>query len=338
MNRNAQPTMKDVAREAGVALGTVSRVFNGFPVGADYRRRVEAAAEKLNYRVNNYARGLKTNKTYWVGLLMPSLRHPFFAALTDELTACLMHRGYLTHVMITNFDQDAEQKCFTLVEQNKVDGVIALTYQPELDVDPAIPVVSIDRKLNEWTPCVSSDNYRGGQIAAEKLSQLGARKLLFLHIGSDVRGEADLRGPGFEDYCRSNKIEHEVLYVYDRETEAPIFRFLEEHIRAGGFSFDGIFCNTDRLALRVCSWLTAMGIRIPDDVQVIGYDGIIDFATGRCLCSTIMQPITQMAERAVDLLLSPEDARTGATYRLPVTYVPGGTTKDSSDAIGSTSI
>jgi DNA-binding LacI/PurR family transcriptional regulator len=119
--------MKDVAREAGVALGTVSRVFNGFPVGDEYRERVEAAAEKLNYRVNNYARGLKTNKTFCVGLLMPSMRHPFFAALIDELTASLMRHGYLTHVMITNFDPDAEQKSFTLVEQNKVDGIIALT-------------------------------------------------------------------------------------------------------------------------------------------------------------------------------------------------------------------
>ena len=127
MKKTSQPTMKDVAREAGVALGTVSRVFNGFPVGAGYRERVEAAAEMLNYRVNNYARGLKTSKTYCVGLLMPSLRHPFFAVLTDELTACLMHRGYLTHVMITNFDPEAERKSFTLVEQNKVDGIIALT-------------------------------------------------------------------------------------------------------------------------------------------------------------------------------------------------------------------
>ena len=93
MNRKIPPTMKDVAREAGVALGTVSRVFNGFPVGEEYRERVEAAAEKLNYRVNNYARGLKINKTFCIGLLMPSLSHPFFATLIDELTACLMRRG-----------------------------------------------------------------------------------------------------------------------------------------------------------------------------------------------------------------------------------------------------
>ena len=150
MKQSSPPTMKDVAREAGVALGTVSRVFNGFPVGEDYRQRVEDAAKKLNYRVNNYARGLKINKTNCVALLMPSLRHPFFAVLTDELTACLMGHGFLTHVMITNFDPDAEQKSFTLVEQNKVDGIIALTYRPELEVDSSVPIVTIVRQLSRW--------------------------------------------------------------------------------------------------------------------------------------------------------------------------------------------
>ena len=74
---NAAPTMKDVAAEAGVALGTVSKVFNHIPVGEAYRLRVEEAARKLGYQVNNYARGLKTNKTNTVALIWPNLRHPF---------------------------------------------------------------------------------------------------------------------------------------------------------------------------------------------------------------------------------------------------------------------
>ncbi len=82
MKKTDSPTMKDVAREAGVALGTVSKVINNIPVGESYRQRVEDAIEKLGYHVNSYARGLKTNKTNCVALLMPSLRHPFFAILT----------------------------------------------------------------------------------------------------------------------------------------------------------------------------------------------------------------------------------------------------------------
>ena len=108
MNSGNAPTMKDVAREAGVSLGTVSKVINGIPVGEQYRRKVEAATKKLGYQVNNYARGLKTNKTNCVALVMPSLRHPFFAALTDELTSCLMRIGYRSLLMTTNYDSTAE--------------------------------------------------------------------------------------------------------------------------------------------------------------------------------------------------------------------------------------
>ena len=144
MKKTSQPTMKDVAREAGVSLGTVSKVINHVSVGDAYQKRVEAAIEKLGYQVNNYARGLKTNKTYCIALLMPSLKHPFFAVLTDALTESLMHHHYRALLMITNYDPEAEKKCFLLGQQNKVDGVIALTYHPNLaEIDevefPAFP-------------------------------------------------------------------------------------------------------------------------------------------------------------------------------------------------------
>ena len=338
MNHSSQPTMKDVAREAGVALGTVSRVFNGFPVGDDYRQRVEEAARKLNYHVNNYARGLKTNRTFCVGLLMPSLQHPFFAGLIDELVASLMRRGYRTNVMITNFDPDAEQKCFELIEQNKIDGVVALTYRPDIVVEANVPIVTVDRQFDVRIPCVSSDNFRGGQLAAEKLVELGCRKLLFLRIGPTIQSEADRRGPGFEDVCRRTGTPYQSIIVNDEETEAPIYRYLAEHLHDGQFDFDGIFCNTDGLALRVCSYLEENGIRIPEDVQMIGYDGIIDFATGRYVCSTIVQPLRQMAEKAVDLLLAPESAADETMFRLPISYVPGGTTRDGPAAVGDDSV
>ena len=75
--KDSSPTMKDVALEAGVALGTVSKVFNNLPVGESYRRRVEEAAQRLGYQVNSYARGLKTNKTYSVALILPNITDPF---------------------------------------------------------------------------------------------------------------------------------------------------------------------------------------------------------------------------------------------------------------------
>ena len=133
----------------------------------------------------------------------------------------LMRREYRAIVTITNYDKQAEQRCLNMVRQNKVDGIIALTYNclnmvrqnkvdgiialtynPDLEVDPAIPFVSIDRHFRAEVPCVSSDNFGGGQLAARKLLQLGCRKLLFLRLGTDVASEADKRRAGFEAVCR----------------------------------------------------------------------------------------------------------------------------------------
>ena len=325
---DAPPTMKDVAREAGVSIGTVSKVINGIPVGESYRRRVEAAIRALGYHVNTYARGLKTNKTSCVALVKPSLRHPFFAHLTDELTACLMRRGYRSLLMITDFDPEAEQKCFNMVRQNKADGVIALTYSPDLETGDDLPIVTIDRHLGYQVPCVSSDNYAGGELAADKLLSLGCKKLLFVRIGPEIRGEADRRGQGFEHKCREHGADYTRLSLSDLETEAPIYRFLEQHLHDGALDFDGIFCNTDDLAARVIAHLRANGVDIPGQVQIIGYDGISDYATGRYACSTIEQPIAQMAEAAVEILLDPDRVFSGERCTLPIRYIPADTTRD----------
>lgn len=329
MKSNHAPTIKDVARESGLSLATVSKVINDLPVGKISRRRVEEAIEKLGYRVNPYARALKSSKTDTVALLIPSMKHPFFAHLTDALIECLTREGYRSIVMITNSDSETEQKCFSLVKNNLADGVIALTYSPNIKVDSAIPVVTIDRHLGDTIPCVSSNNFRGGEIAAEKLIELGCRKLLFLRISAPIPGEPDKRYTGFQSVCSSRGIPYEKVLVNDRDTEEPIYRFLEEHFGGGKADFDGIFCNSDILAVRVKRFLEQRGVAVPNQVQIIGFDGIINPFINRNVCSTIEQPLAQMAQVAVTLLMNPVDTTEGMNVLLPVRYVPGGTTKDS---------
>jgi len=326
--REGSPTMKDVAREAGVALGTVSKVFNDLPVGESYRARVEEAARKLGYQVNSYARGLKMNRTYSAALILPNVTDPFFAALAQHVSQSLAERGYKLILALTAADPEAEQRCIRMVQQNKVDGVIGLTYDPNLEVDPRLPYVSIDRKFDPGTPCVSSDNFGGGQLAAEKLLELGCRKLLFLRIGSRVPGESDKRGDGFESVCRQKNVEHAALRKYDSEGLEPFRAFLREHMEEGKFAYDGVFCATDSLACRVMEMLRELGVRVPEDVQLIGFDGIRRFAVGGYYCSTILQPAGRLAETCVDLLLREDRSSLPSLICLPVTYVSGGTTKE----------
>ncbi len=111
---NSAPTMKDVAKEAGVALGTVSKVVNGLPVGSSYRIRVEEAIQKLNYQVNSYAQGLKAKKTYTIALLIPNTIDPFYASLTYHINMALSKRKYRMLLCATDFDPKQEQEYISL--------------------------------------------------------------------------------------------------------------------------------------------------------------------------------------------------------------------------------
>ena len=327
MNKK-KPTMKDVAREAGVALGTVSKVFNGIAVGRDYRERVEAAAARLGYSVDSYARGLRSGRTNTIAVILPGLDHSFFSSLANALSYELQRRDYRMILVTTQFDIHAESRCIQMVRQNKVDGIIGLTYTTDLHLSGDLPYVSIDRLIGPGIPCVSSDNFLGGVMAAEKLIALGCRKPLFLRIGSRVVGETDKRGAGFSTACEAAGLQAFSLRIDDESGMEAIFAFLDAHIRNGVLNYDGIFCNTDRLVFFVRRYLEQRGVRVPEDVQMIGYDGTRHFFTGDYVCSTIVQPVQQMAETAVRILTNEEQYRLSALVCLPVSYAPGGTTRE----------
>ena len=321
------PTMKDVAREAGVALGTVSKVFNGIPVGDSYRTKVEAAAQKLGYQVNQYARGLRANKTYTVAVILPGVDHPFFSALAQHICTSLAQRNHRMLLYVTASRPDMEQLCVNMVRQNRVDGIIGLTYNP-LKIDDDLPFVSIDRSFTSDIPCVASDNYSGGRMAAEKLLELGCKRLAFLRTGSVNPSETDKRGDGFEMVCRTRNIHYDAIRLKDGD-DLEVFReFFCSHISDGKIDVDGVFCSTDLLAWRVQVMLEELGIRVPEDVQIIGFDGVRRFGGESLYCSTIVQPIQKIAETSVDLLLDKDRTNAPALICLPVTYAPGGTTRE----------
>ena len=175
----SSPTMKNVAQEAGVALSTVSKVVNGLPVGQPYKIRVENAIKKLNYQVNSYAQGLKSSKTYTVALLIPNTQNPFFSSLTYHINIALLRKNYKMLLCCTDSNSSQEQEYITMAQQNKVDGIIGLTYNPELVIEKNTPYVSIDRSMGPDIPCVACDNFAGGQLAAEKLASLGCKNVAF---------------------------------------------------------------------------------------------------------------------------------------------------------------
>ena len=325
---NSTPTMKDVALEAGVALGTVSKVVNGLPVGEDYRIRVENAIKKLNYQVNSYAQGLKANKTRTIALLIPNTLEPFYASLTYHINLALLKRKYRMLLCPTDYDSNLEQEYITMAQQNKVDGIIGLTYNPNLVIEESTPFVAIDRSMGPKIPCVASDNFAGGQLAAEKLADLGCKNIAFLRTGSSLTNEPNKRKAGFENGCLSRGLQYEMKIIEDGEPFEEFETFLIEHLHDGKLSFDGIFCVTDGLAYSIVKTLQRLQQRVPEDIQVIGFDGTKYFGNKDYTCSTIVQPVPEIAELCVELLLQENPLSRPPLICLPVTYAYGGTTKE----------
>ena len=325
--RRAVPTMKDVAREAGVSLGTVSKVVNGIPVGKEYKEKVEAAVSKLEYRINSYAKGLKSSQTYTVAVMVPNLISPFFAKLVDAINRELSARQYRMLFYATDYDPQQEQELVMLAEQQKVDGIICLSYNPNLKVSEDVPFVSIDRYFGAQIPCVSSDNYGGGRLAAEKLVENGCKNLAFLRIGSRLTNEPNKRRDGFISACEAMEVPYTMKIVDDYTPYAAFEGFLQEHYHAGKLDFDGIFCVTDSLAHQIVVTLQAMGLRVPEDVQIIGFDGARHFGDLELTCSTIVQPVEDMAAICVDMVLEKRSSKVASLVCLPVSYAYGGTTR-----------
>ncbi len=324
--RTASVTIKDVAREANVALGTVSKVINGLPVGAEYKIRVEEAIKKLDYHVNYYARSLKSNRTNTVAVIVPNLVNPYFCKIASCINNSLSKRNYQMLVFCTDYDIVQEQNLVNSAE-NKVDGIICLSYNPHLKISEEIPFISIDRYFGGRIPCVASDNYGGGRIAAEKLIQCGCKNLAMFWVGSTLTNEPSKRREGFSAACESLGVPYDVQCVNDGMPLSIFEDFLKEHTHSGKLSIDGIFCVTDRLAVIIIGMLNKMGFRVPDDVQVIGFDGLRQMGELDYYCSTIVQPVEMIAESCVNLIIDRESESIPTLMCLPVQYAFGGTTK-----------
>lgn len=318
--------MSDVAREAGVALGTVSKVINGQSVGESYRLKVEAAVKKLNYQVNNSARSLKTDRTYTVAFIVPNTITPYFALLTHYINMALERRNYKMLLCFTEYDREREQDFIQMVRQNRADGIIALTYNPHLEIPEGIPFVTIDRFFSVSVPCVAADNFAGGRMAAHELKRRGCKRVAFMRYGSRLTNEPSKRKDGFISGCMELGLPYECLLLDDGTPLSAFESFLRANMEGDRLTFDGLFCGTDTVAYQVIGILRNMGLRVPEDVQVIGFDGIRMFGDLDYICSTIVQPVADIAEACVSMVLSPDFKGLPSLICLPVTYADGGTT------------
>ncbi len=325
--RNA-PTMADVAREAGVALGTVSRVVNGEQVGDEFREKVNAAIQRLGYQYNVSGRALRTNRTNTIAFIIPNTINPYFALLVHHINVALEKRNYRMMLCFTGYDHNREIEYIQMAQQNRVDGIIALTYNPHLSIPEDVPFVTIDRFFSVSVPCIASDNFGGGYLAAHKLKEFGCKNVAFLRASSTLTNEPSKRKDGFVAACVEMGLPFEVMALEDGQPFSEFEKFLSGHLHDGRLDFDGLFVGTDSLAWLIIQVLRKKQIRVPEDVQVIGFDGIRMFGDLEYTVSTIVQPVQEIAETCVTTVLSKEISSVPSLICLPVRYEYGGTTKE----------
>ncbi len=322
--------IKDVAKLAGCGIATVSRVINksGY-VKNETRDKVEKVIKELGYQPNEIARSMTLQKNHIIAFILPTSRHLFFGELLYYVEEELFDYGY--KLMLCNSSEKLEKEILYLdmLKNNRVDALILLTNNDvEKYLNKSLPIVSFDRYFDN-VPYVASDNYNGGVLAAKRLLKHGCKKIMF--IGDDAQGEhtnvktdVSLRRIGFLKTLKENGIEDVINLEYPLKnyfiTEEQFEGYLREYP-----DFDGVFCISDAVAYTVIKVLEKKGIRVPEDVKVIGYDGGRTFNNlGKKITSINQDPI-KLAKAIIDLLLSFNPKNLNRKIVVPVEIAEGDT-------------
>jgi DNA-binding LacI/PurR family transcriptional regulator len=280
-----RPKIQDVAALAGVSLGSVSAVLNDKPSVSDATRaRVQAAIEQLGYRPDLYASNLARRQTQVLGVVVSDLGNPFFAETAQALEAEAARHGYRIALTATNFSEEQHRIAVQQLLDARVAGIAIMTseHNPATQAmvqTGGVPAVFLDVGLPaEHSTNIRVDARGGMRAAVEHLIALGHRDILFLrnslHAEDAPLLSHRLRDQGLAAAVRA--AQPEGLRLHTLDIAGPAAEAGEAAIRQalGTFPFTAVLCVTDMVALGACRGLQSNGLRVPEDVSVIGFDNI----------------------------------------------------------------
>lgn len=321
-------TMKDVAEVAGVTVTTVSRVLNnrGY-ISEKTRKKVYDTMQQLNYRPNEMARSLLRKKSNLIGLIIPTVSHPFFSELTNYIEYYAYKLGY--KILLCNSYQDSvkEKEYIMMLKSNQVDGIIMASHTLEIDeyLNLNLPIVAIDRAFSNSIPFITSDNYSGGVLATNLLIDKGCKKIAHISGFLNLQTPANNRYNAFLDVVTKRNIENVILETklgILENYEEIVYKLFEEHP-----DIDGIFASSDMIGISVIKVARELGKEIPKDLKIVGYDDITFSSLISPSLTTIKQPIEQMGELVIQLLINQmEQKEVPLENVLPITLVERETT------------
>jgi len=305
---DAKITSLDVARAAGVSQSAVSRVFTpGASVSKSMAEKVKKAAQKLGYRPNTLARAMITGRTRIIGLVVAYLDNPFYPIALERLSHALQERGYHILIFMASNTQDAIGKVVDDLLAYQVDGIItasiSLTGDLSAQISAAgIPVVMFNRgQPGSGLSSVTSANIEGGNKVARFLAQGDHERIA--HIagwqGSSTGRE---RTQGFLAGLSDAGCPEPVVIdgMYDRAAAAKAVRTLMDSAAPP----NAIFVGNDHMAFAVLDELRVMGVSVPGDVSVVGYDDVPMASWASYDLTTVRQPVNRMIEATVETMLA----------------------------------
>lgn len=336
MTEDRQVTAKDIADMCGVSVATVSRVINqSGRFSPETERRVREAIEKYNYQPNFFAKGLRRKRSDVVGVIVPSIANEFFSSMILTMQQIFFENGYSITIYNTNNSVEMERECHAQLAAQSVSGVISVNSREDVRaaLKRMVPTIYIDRFVDEGTggkvACISSDNRYGGMLAAHELWDSGCRNPLVITASAESP-VTTMRTDGFLDGWRERggELAPDRIVSPDSTSMDEGYRIVEEFL-AEGVEFDGIFGETDMLAVGALEALRAHGVVVPDEVCVVGYDGITLARFTNPPLTTVRQDSRKIGERAARLML---DMTQGAKLHevrltLPVELIKRETTR-----------
>lgn len=324
-------TIKKIAELAGVSSATVSKVINGKDehISDATRQNVLKIVEREGYIPNGIAKSLRVRNTKTIGLIIPDVMNPFFAELARGVGDAAEKRGYTVILCNTDNEGIKEDKTIKILQEKMVDGIIIAATENSAGKSLErcnIPLVLLDRhiELDMKVGSITVDNEKGGYIATEYLIGKGCNNISYISSKTSTKPSAE-RLEGYKRALMKNGIEfnEDITYYNNFRTETGYLGVL--NVLDINKRIDGIFCGNDLIAIGAIKALKEKGIRVPEDVRVIGFDNIsiCDFIDPPL--TTIRQPIYEMGEEAIEMLINIiENCSTGPNKVLSPTLIKRG--------------
>lgn len=307
--RAGQVTLERVAERAGVSPSTVSRILNGTAVVSDEKRAaVDRAIAELGFVPNPVARGLAGGRTLSIGVLTQAIDSPFYGAALRGIESELDKTGYNALFVSGHWNAAEEERCIDVLRSRRVDGIIVLTGrlsdQALRACAKSVPVVVTGRSLKAaGLYALNFDNVGGGRMATEHLIQLGHRRIACI-TGDQAHPDAVERLRGYREALKNAGIDCEDGLVVPGQFQEEGGRLAMEHLLNGRQRFTAAFACNDQMAFGAALALYRRGLRVPDDLSLVGFDDLAAASYSIPPLSTVRQPGFELGRLAAAAMLT----------------------------------